>query len=606
VIKLEILNAPAAARQFRDESDPRKDVMATINATLHSVLRHLRQRTCDSDGDLLTRFASIRDEVAFEEIVRRHGPMVLAVCRRMLGSTPDADDAFQATFLVFVRRSATIRQTDLLANWLCAVAYRTAREALRRRYRTGQRERQVNRLPELAVESSSPADWRPRFDAAFQRLPAKYREPMLLCELQGLSRSDAARQLGLKEGTLSCRLARGREMLRRRLGPGFAFGSAALVAAALPDALAAAVRPLATTDTPVPMPILQLAEGVPRIMITPRLKYALILTACVLVTSVSWQVAGTIVSATRADEAPSIAPATPLADADKSDLNRIQGTWTLSAAVHDGKMVKGDYTAYRWTITGNQIESSTASGAVQVHAKLMLDTKCDPRRIDFGAAMPDGVAVQGSQFRFAGIYRLDRVAKRETLIVCFVPIDVGIPRPTELSSERGSNMTLLTLVRPATPAEPPAPLPAPRNDPRDVVKARSDANSHVAVIEGDTPLTREEFADYLIRRYGAEKLELFVNLRIIETACARKGITVTEAEIDAAIRDDLKTMNLTEEAFRKQFLKQYNKNLVEWREDVIRPRLLLTKLGHARGEKDVGALFVQLKEAAKPKLLLDK
>ncbi len=136
-----------------DESDPRKEFMSTINATLHGVLRHLRQRTRDSDGDLLVRFNRARDEAAFEGIVRRHGPMVLAVCRRVLGRTPDAEDAFQATFLVFVRRAAAIRQTELLANWLCAVAYRTARHALRRRYRTAQFERQVAPLPEPAFEA---------------------------------------------------------------------------------------------------------------------------------------------------------------------------------------------------------------------------------------------------------------------------------------------------------------------------------------------------------------------------------------------------------------------------------------------------------------------
>src|SRR5262249_18116075 len=157
----------------------------------------------------------------------------------------------------------------------------------------------------------------------------------------------------------------------------------------------------------------------------------------------------------------------------------------------------------------------------------------------------------------------------------------------------------------APPKEAPRKNPTPRARAPPPKKAAPPAKV-VATIDAHTPLTREEFADYLIRRYGAQKLELFVNLRILETACAREGITVTDAEIDAAIRDDLKTMNLTEEAFRTQFLKQYNKNLVEWREDVIRPRLLLTKFGHARGEKDLGALFVQLKEAAKPKLLLNK
>jgi hypothetical protein len=123
----------------------------------------------------------------------------------------------------------------------------------------------------------------------------------------------------------------------------------------------------------------------------------------------------------------------------------------------------------------------------------------------------------------------------------------------------------------ATPADtPPARLAPPP-------KAEAPSKP-VALIDGGTPLTREEFADYLIRRYGVEKLEHFVNLRIVETACARKGVTVTDAEIDAGLQRDLKAMCVTEEEFRTKCLKQYNKNLVEWREDVIRPRVLMSKL----------------------------
>src|SRR5262249_38159174 len=138
--------------------------------------------------ELLIRFNRSRDESAFEEIVRRHGPMVLAVCRRVLGNSDEVDDAFQATFLVFVRRAATIQRRELLANWLCAVAYRTARHALRRRYRIDRHERQLAEGPEPTFENPESADWKPHFDSAFQRLPDKYREPMLLCELQGCSR----------------------------------------------------------------------------------------------------------------------------------------------------------------------------------------------------------------------------------------------------------------------------------------------------------------------------------------------------------------------------------------------------------------------------------
>src|SRR5262249_45680454 len=100
------------------------------------------------DEELLARFVRQRDEAAFREILHRHGPMVLAVCRRVLGQAADADDAFQATFLVLVREARAVRRPELLANWLCAVAYRAARQARRQRSRTAGRERQVEQMPE--------------------------------------------------------------------------------------------------------------------------------------------------------------------------------------------------------------------------------------------------------------------------------------------------------------------------------------------------------------------------------------------------------------------------------------------------------------------------
>src|SRR5258708_4889909 len=192
---------------------------AALQPILRTIL-HLDQRselTRLADGTLLDRFRRQRDEAAFEELLRRHGPMVRAVCRRMLGSTADAEDAFQATFLVLIRRANAVCRKAELANWLCAVAWRTARQALRRRTRLLQREQLVERMPEPAYVPDLPRDWLPLFDDALQRLPGKYREPVVLCELQGRSRADAARLLGLNEGTLSSRLARGRILLRRRL-----------------------------------------------------------------------------------------------------------------------------------------------------------------------------------------------------------------------------------------------------------------------------------------------------------------------------------------------------------------------------------------------------
>src|SRR5262249_50278322 len=133
--------------------------------------------------------------------------------------------------------------------------------------------------------------------------------------------------------------------------------------------------------------------------------------------------------------------------------------------------------------------------------------------------------------------------------------------------------------RKSKPANAAAVVPPPTNiEPRDAQKADAPKQPVVAMLDKDTPLTREEFGEYLIRRYGTNKLELFVNLRIIENACARKGIVVTESEVDEALRDDLEKLNVTKESFHSKFLKPNGKTWVEWREDVIRPRLMMTKL----------------------------
>src|SRR5919198_2752397 len=111
-----------------------------------------------TDGQLLACFVEGRDEAAFEALLRRHGPMVLGVCRRLLGNTPDAEDAFQAAFLVFVRKAASVVSRDALGGWLHGVAYRTALEARRRRTRRHAREKQVEEMPQPTVEPDE--SWR--------------------------------------------------------------------------------------------------------------------------------------------------------------------------------------------------------------------------------------------------------------------------------------------------------------------------------------------------------------------------------------------------------------------------------------------------------------
>jgi len=168
-----------------------------------------------TDGELLRRFLSRQDEAAFESLVRRHGPMVFAVCRRALGCTADAEDAFQATFLVLLRKAPGLTPRTTLGDWLHGVARRITLKArtaaARRRTREGAAARPEGN-PE--VERN---DWLPWLDEEVGRLPAKYRLPLVLCDLEGRTRGEAARALGWPEGTVAGYLSRGRAMLAKRL-----------------------------------------------------------------------------------------------------------------------------------------------------------------------------------------------------------------------------------------------------------------------------------------------------------------------------------------------------------------------------------------------------
>jgi RNA polymerase sigma factor (sigma-70 family) len=193
------------------------------------------------DGQLLKCFLARRDEAAFAALLRRHGPMVLAVCRRILHNSHDAEDAFQATFLVLVRKARSIGRPELLGNWLYGVAYRTALAARGAAVKRRARERDMAK-PE-AVEDAGTPELPALLDRELVRLPEKYRVPLVLCDLEGKTRKEAARHLGWPEGTLHGRLARGRLMLARRLRrQGIAF-SAGTMAALLSQNAASATVP---------------------------------------------------------------------------------------------------------------------------------------------------------------------------------------------------------------------------------------------------------------------------------------------------------------------------------------------------------------------------
>lgn len=175
-------------------------------------------RTAAPDAALLAWFAVERDEAAFAELVRRHGPTVYGVCRRVTRHPQDAEDAFQAVFLVLAAKAATLARPGLLGNWLYGVAYRVARRARRSAARRRAREGQVAAMPEPVTRTPEPvADLAAVIDDALAELPERFRAAILLCDLHELPRSEAATRLGIPEGTLSSRLATGRKKLADRL-----------------------------------------------------------------------------------------------------------------------------------------------------------------------------------------------------------------------------------------------------------------------------------------------------------------------------------------------------------------------------------------------------
>ncbi len=211
-------------------------------AGLRNVLEHLRLADGGlTDAQLLTRFLQGRDECAFAALVRRHGPMVLGVCRRILGHAHDAEDAFQATFLILARKAASVTRREAVASFLYGVAYRTALRAKARASRRRATERQVEEMPHPAVEPPEAEDWRPVLDRELNRLPQKYRAALVLCDLECRPRREAARQLGLPEGTLASRLATARRMLAGRLAKCGVTLSGGALAVALAEGASAAV-----------------------------------------------------------------------------------------------------------------------------------------------------------------------------------------------------------------------------------------------------------------------------------------------------------------------------------------------------------------------------
>jgi RNA polymerase sigma factor (sigma-70 family) len=243
-----------------------------------------------TDGRLLGEYVRAGDAAAFEALVRRHGPMVLGVCRRIVRDPHLADDAFQAVWLVLARKASAVRPREHVGNWLYGVAYHCALKARRSANRWKSREKQVTAMPH--PEAPRPpvvwSDLAPILDDELSRLPAVLRLPVVLCDLEGRPQREAARQLGVPVTTLVTRLARARRTLATRLsGRGVTLSGGALAtvltahasAAAVPPPLAsaavhAAAAVAAGTPAAVPAAVQFLSEGVLRMVLVSKLKAA--------------------------------------------------------------------------------------------------------------------------------------------------------------------------------------------------------------------------------------------------------------------------------------------------------------------------------------------
>jgi len=309
-----------------------------------------------SDAELIERFLDRRGadaEDAFASLVQRHGPMVLGVCRRMLAGSSDADDAFQAVFLVLARRAGAIRRVEGLKSWLYGVSVRTAKEARRRAARRRAREGGV--IDVSRVVSATDERWAEQvtlLDEEIDRLPSRYREPLMLCDLGGTSRQDAALRLKLREGTLSSRLARGRSLLRERLarrgvtlGVG---GLSALVAdpaaASLSESLVTSTARLAFSFTTkaaaagvVPVAVASLAEGVLMMIAHAKLKMALATVALGMVgLTLAWAVGP---SPDKPKGSPPVAKVKKSGDSEPSEPGRMEVR--LEAFDENGRPIGG-------------------------------------------------------------------------------------------------------------------------------------------------------------------------------------------------------------------------------------------------------------------------
>ncbi len=400
-----------------------------------------------ADADLLDRFVRRKDEAAFTTLLERHGPMVLGVCRRLLPDPHEADDAFQATFLILLQKARSLRDPASLGNWLYGVAYRVARRAriVAARWRASERQ-----VPEMAADPSPDALWhelRPLLDEEIARLPRKYQAPVVLCYLEGKTYAEAARLLGWAEGTVSGRLARARDRLRNRLASRDLALSGALLPALIapkatdlvPSTLAATIQKGAlavvsgqAAAAAFSAKVAALAQSTLHALMLSKLKMVL------LVLAAAGTLGGGMILGARwlgADKPAGLLPTLHAwANTVHRHIENLQGTWDLISLEKDGQPASAEEVKQRklvWIIQADQIVMQSADG--QRTAKYSVDPSRSPRRIDLIFASDPGK----SEETLRGIY----TRKEEILQVCYDP--KGGLRPDKFETAAGRSALLL-------------------------------------------------------------------------------------------------------------------------------------------------------------------
>jgi RNA polymerase sigma factor (sigma-70 family) len=433
--------------------------MAT--AQLNGLVRHIRRMAMGNDAagmtdvDLLKRFVSQRDEAAFAALVRRYGPLVLGVCRRVLHHQQDAEDAFQATFLVLLHKAGSVAPPELVGNWLYGVAYFTAKNAKISAARRRNREREVSEMARARAvgEEDNLVELRLLLDEELSRLPEKYRVPIVLCELHGKSRKEVAHHVGCAEGTLSRRLTRARQMLQKRfIKRGLALSSASLavalsrgvasasvpaplVASTIKTALLVAASPVLAAGV-MSAPVAALTEGVLKTMFLTKLKTAVVvlLTTALVATGIgiAWFPA---VDATPMESGALGRHQVPPQQTE-TDKERLQGKWTLVETLKHGKKVgvqEIPIKSHKLAIAGEEIVMHLDDGGT-TNGTFELDSAKKPKQITITWLI-----------QWRAIYKFDK----DRLTICFNP-DNGI-RPDEFRTTADSGRVLFVYERSAEP-----------------------------------------------------------------------------------------------------------------------------------------------------------